>query len=127
MDFTSDQKKQIVKDLGKKKYSKKAIIWIQSIMEKEGIFIQHEESGGEIKVSTAKGPRKVDGFYKETNTVYEFHGNYFHGYPPSHEKYSGKGIGGKLNSELYEKTIARDRLLVDSGYKVVSIFEHEFV
>ena len=45
-------------------------------MEKENIPIQHAENGGEFYI---QGIGKVDGYCQETNTVYEFHGSYWHG------------------------------------------------
>lgn len=45
--------------------------------EKENIFIKHALNGGEITIDKYK----IDGFCKETNTCFEFHGSYFHGEP----------------------------------------------
>ena len=60
-----------------KKYSIKAVRWIQGMARKNHIKIRHALNGGEQKVCG----HYVDGFDPETKTVYEFHGCYWHGCP----------------------------------------------
>lgn len=55
----------------KKPYSKLAIKWLNSINPN----ILHAENGGEKVIAGYK----VDGYDPETNTVYEFHGDVYHG------------------------------------------------
>lgn len=69
-------------------YSNAQILWLENIMTAENIIIQHALSPfGEILIP---GVGKVDGFYEQTNTVYEYHGDFW-------------------NGELYRKTIERDQ------------------
>jgi hypothetical protein len=56
----------------KKNYSQIALDWIRSFHNPN---IMHAENGGERKISGYK----VDGYDPVTNTVYEFHGDVFHG------------------------------------------------
>ncbi|MCK5017730.1 MAG: zinc-ribbon domain-containing protein, partial [Candidatus Peribacteraceae bacterium] len=70
---------------------------------------------------------RVDGFDQATNTVYEFLGNYWHGNP---EIYSAEKINPhnkKSFGELYKKTLERIKLLEENGYKVVYVWENDFV
>jgi len=60
-------------------YSKVAIEWMESIMDENNIYIQHAENNGEHILDNTK--IRVDGYCHETNTVYEFHGDYWHGHP----------------------------------------------
>ena len=58
-------------------YSHKSIQWLEWVMEQsrrdgQPIHIQHALNGGEVKIPGTK--YKADGFCRETNTVYEFHG-----------------------------------------------------
>lgn len=55
----------------KKPYSKMAIKWLESI----NANILHAENGGEQIIAGYK----VDGYAPDTNTVYEFHGDVYHG------------------------------------------------
>jgi len=52
-----------------------ALKWIKWVSKTENIDIRHKLNGGEAKI----GSFKVDGLCK--NTVYEFHGCYWHGCP----------------------------------------------
>jgi G:T-mismatch repair DNA endonuclease (very short patch repair protein) len=75
--------------------------------------------GGEYRIPGLK--YKVDGYDEKTNTVYEYHGTYWHGHP-SHKDYRAdvKHPTTKLTwRELYEKTIERDRKIVEAGYNLV--------
>ena len=54
-------------------YSKAAIKWIESI----STDIRHAENFGEYSIPGTKF--KVDGYDEKTNTVYEFHGCFWHG------------------------------------------------
>ena len=61
------------------KHSRIQIAWLDSISVKEGIDIQHALSPvGEYVIPTVG---YVDGYCSSINTVYEFHGDYWHGNP----------------------------------------------
>ena len=68
-----------------------------------------------------------DGYQEETKTVWLFHGNYFHGYPPDHPKHETRGIGGKWGSDLYKKTMEQMKLYARHGYTVRYVWEHEYI
>lgn len=70
---------------------------------------------------------RVDGFDPETNTVYEFLGDYWHGNP---SKYCSEDINpscGKSYGFLYEETFERISSLEELGYRVVYIWEKDFL
>lgn len=69
------------------------------------------------------GKYRVDGFIPETNTIYEFYGDYWHGnikrYNPNKiNKYTGLTM-----QELYDKTIAREKELRDMGFNLITEWE----
>ncbi len=45
----------------------------------EGIYIQYALNDGEYQIPGTR--YKADGYCSETNTIYEFHGDYWHGNP----------------------------------------------
>lgn len=68
----------------------------------------------------------VDGYDPETNTVYEFNGDFWHGNPKIYKNTDINIVNGKTFVELYEKTIIREKYLKNKGYKVISIWESDF-
>ncbi len=105
-------------------HSYKSIQWLESIMESEDIFIQHAGNIGEYQIPDTR--YRADGYCKETNTVYEFHGDYWHGNP---DVYDFDVINETTNctmGELYQKTIERERILREMGYVLVIIWEKDY-
>lgn len=72
------------------------------------------------------GNLKVDGFDTETNTVYEFYGDFWHGNPKKYKPDNINPVNNTRFGELYEKTIEREEYLKSLGYKIVSIWESEY-
>src|SRR5271170_3210731 len=70
-------------------YSIKSIKWLKYISIQNQIDIKHACHGGEqtIKLSTGK-IIKVDGYHKDSNTVYQFHGCYYHGCPKCYDDFT---------------------------------------
>jgi len=82
---------------------------------------------GEFTIPETKW--RVDGYDETTNTIYEFHGDYWHAHP-SNKRYSKdephprkRGTWG----EVYERTLAREQKIRDLGYNLVVTWEHEFL
>lgn len=69
----------------------------------------------------------LDAFDPITNTIYEFYGDYWHGNP---NKFKSTDINKKINKtygELFIKTIEKEKLLIQAGYKLVSIWEEDWM
>lgn len=58
-----------------------AIAWLEYTAEQHSVTIQHALKGGEKMVSIDGKTYMVDGYCEATNTIYQFHGDYFHGNP----------------------------------------------
>jgi hypothetical protein len=87
-------------------------------------FIQHSDNLGEYTVPGTK--LCVDGYNKQTNTIYEFQGDFWHGNP---DVYDLDTINNKLNisfRELYDKTLEKIHKLEDMGYNVIYIWENDW-
>jgi hypothetical protein len=62
---------------------------------------------------------KVDGFNKDTNTIYEYFGTFWHGHP-SRKDLKGIHPFKKISyAELYQETLDRIQHLKDNGYKII--------
>jgi hypothetical protein len=70
---------------------------------------------------------RVDGFDPETKTVYEFLGDYWHGNPARFKASDINKRNKKTFGQLYEETKARILRLEEKGYKVVFIWESDFL
>jgi len=68
----------------------------------------------------------VDGFDNESNTIYEFYGDYWHGNPSKYNSSDVNKSVKKTFGELYKETIEREYLFKESGYNIVSIWESDF-
>jgi len=101
-------------------YSKVAIKWIESISKN----IQHAENIGEYCIQNTK--YKVDGYDEKTNTIYEFHGCFWHGCVKCYtDREEMNPISKKTYEELFKKTIERIEIFKNLGYNVVEKWECE--
>ena len=111
------------KDLSRRRFSMKAIRWIQSLANEKGINFQHAKNGGEVHI----GNYRVDGFLRESKTVSEFFGDLYHGCPVCYtDRNQINPFNGMTISELYERTFKRFGEIIKMGYNVEYIWEHEF-
>ena len=101
-------------------YSKLAIEWINTFNNPN---IIHAENGGEQKVAGYK----VDGYDPTTNTVYEFHGDRFHGnldiYDP--EEYCHPFDKTVTADELWQSTFDRMELISKEA-SLIYIWENDY-
>ena len=107
----------------KPSYSKKQIEWLNLISKLNNIHIQHAINENEFIIPNTK--YKADGFCKETNTIYEFHGDLWHGNPKIYNPDDISYFGIKYG-ELYEKTLKREQLIKDLGYNLVIMWEYDW-
>ncbi|XP_061170591.1 uncharacterized protein LOC133179932 [Saccostrea echinata] len=108
-----------------RQYSAKACRWLTWWSQKTGSHIQHARNEGELKI----GNYTVDGYQKDTCTVYEFFGCYWHGCPTCYPKLQTETHPHRTQytyQQLYEETLRRKSVLEEMGYSVHSIWEHEF-
>jgi hypothetical protein len=103
--------------------SKVQIQWLEYRKIRDG-FIQHIGNMGEYVVPSTK--LCVDGYQKESNTIYEFQGDFWHGNP---DIYDLNDINKKMDvsfGELYRKTCHKISLLKDKGYHVIEMWENKW-
>ena len=104
-------------------YSKMAIDYLNTISIKNNVTIQHAENGGEHRI---KGSRfKADGYCDETNTIYEFHGDVWHGNPKTQDP--DYTIHNKSMEQRYKETKEREEFIKEQGYDLVVMWENEWV
>ncbi len=108
-------------------YSCKCILWLEQIMMLEGKHISHMENGGEFKIPGYQHWR-ADGYCAETNTIYEFHGDCWHGNPKIYKSTDRCNFRkpNKTAGELYRETIERETKIKELGYNLVVMWESDW-
>lgn len=114
-------------------FSRSAIKWLSTISKNEKIFIQHAGNGGEYVIILNNNKKfKVDGYCKDTNTIFEYFGCIYHSHLPELCKFKKKyypseinPIVKKLNKEIYDKTLERIKIIKELGYNLIYIWECE--
>lgn len=106
-----------------------SVQWMKSIMQAQGIHIQHGGNGRERRLLLADGKNyKVDGYCEKTNTVYEFHGGYWHGDPREfNQEDTHPSMPGMTFGDAYRRTLAKEKLIRKSGYALVVIWERDYL
>lgn len=105
-------------------YSKASLQWLQYIEFSSGQYIQHAENGGEYQIPGTR--LKLDGYCKDTNTVYEFHGDYWHGNPKVFNPNILNRTCGVTMGDLYRDTLSKKKLIQEKGFQYVEIWEKEW-
>lgn len=100
--------------------SKPETLWLNQL----NIPLENRNIG--IKIPQQKRKLNVDGFEPITNTVYYFHGTFWHGHPDFYNQNAKHPISKKTFGELYQKTLKNEELLRNAGYNVVIMWEHDF-
>ena len=101
---------------GNVNYSKNAMMWLVYTEHLDCCRIMHGRNCHEINLPAL--PRlSVNDFCRETNTVYEFCGYYWHGNKCLPYRDVTTGAGDTID-ERYERTMARIEQITHSGYQV---------
>jgi hypothetical protein len=107
-------------------FSHKALTWLDNIALQQSIHIQHAGNGGEFKIPTTN--MYADGFCQQTNTVYEFDGDAFHG---NLNRYDANDTCHPFNKsstaqQLFDATTSKHNKVRSLGYNLVTIWESDF-
>jgi hypothetical protein len=105
-------------------YSQKAIQYLNFIASFNSINIKHATNKGEYKIPNTN--IKVDGICEETNTIYEFHGDFWHGNPNKYNSTDINPIANKTFGELYKKTNERENEIIRLGYNLIIMWESKW-
>lgn len=102
-----------------------------SILEKTWINIMkikinpNIEENHSIKLKGSRRSIKPDGYDPTTKTIYEFHGDYWHGNIRLYKSRNYK-VGKLSMKQLNKRTRKRELNLIREGYTVVYCWEHDF-
>jgi G:T-mismatch repair DNA endonuclease (very short patch repair protein) len=123
--FVRRKKKYGFKRQAPRRYERMAIDWLEWEAKNTGQHIRHQSNDKEKVIGRRRLP--VDGFCKETNTVYEFQGCLWHGHRCWITKdKSVNPINGKSLDDLFETTKEKIDEIKDQGYDVKQMWECEW-
>ena len=106
-------------------YSNAQIQWLNLISKLEKIHIQHAENSNEYTIPNTKF--KADGYCEETNTIYEYHGDYWHGNPKKYNSNKINIVSNKTFGELYQYTLNKEILIREMGFNLITIWESDWI
>lgn len=66
-----------------------------------------------------------DGYEPSTNTVYEYHGDFWHGNPKRFNQNEINNVSKKSFGELYAATKKREQDIINAGYNLVVMWESD--
>ena len=101
--------------------SKMSIMWLNNVS--NGNSIKHALNGGEKKLTIGDKAYKVDRFCKETNTIYEFYGCFWHGCPNWYKPNIINSKNQKYMGTLNDLTVEKRDTIKNAGYSHVSTYE----
>ncbi len=119
--------------------SRIACLFFDELLARTGVRAQHahyggeEDGGGQLCSQEHRVPEvgqrfgtKVDGFDARTGTVYEFHGDFWHGNPALYRPDAWNPVTKCTMGELWATTADRMDRLRAAGYTVRFVWESEF-
>ena len=83
-----------------------------------------DHTNGEYRIPNTR--YHADGYCPDTNTIFEFHGDYWHGNPSRYESSVYNKTTGCTMGELYEKTIQKRIACEKQGYHYIEIWESQW-
>lgn len=98
--------------------SKSAMSWL--------LYLNLPNDSDHIEVYCKELRIYFDGYEPSTNTVYEFHGDYWHGNPKKYNPNKINSRAKKSFGELYNNTLEREQRIISSGYNLVTTWESDW-
>ena len=87
---------------------------------------QDHPEGQEIKGLVPGRKLRPDSYDKESQTVWLFHGEWYHGFPEWHPKHKSLVSHGRSSVDQWHKTVMDMQAYVDTGYNVKYILHEDY-
>jgi hypothetical protein len=84
------------------------------------------ETHRQVKIKIGNKKYVIDGYDPQTNTVYEFHGDYWHGNLNIYQPDELNQVTGKSMQYHYDQTCRKHRDIKGAGYNLVWIWESDW-
>jgi len=107
-----------IKDDKKEMYSKGSLAWLNTFTN-----VRHALNGGEINICCTK----LEGFDQETNTVYQYHGCFWHGCPKCYNEDTINNVNHESMGDLYHKSKERSKQIINTGFALIEMWKCQWV
>ena len=104
--------------------SKKSMEWLNMINVNYPDLRTYDSVEGEYRIPNTN--YSADGYDEKTNTIFEFHGDYWHGNPKLFSQEQMNLTTKCTFGELYNKTLNKRKKLEELGYKYIEIWENDW-
>lgn len=104
--------------------SKISLEWLGMLIYTYPNLITIESKDGEYRIPGTS--YHADGYCPDTNTIFEFHGDYWHGNPVRYPSERYNATTNCTMGELYEKTQQKRQVCEALGYRYVEVWESEW-
>jgi hypothetical protein len=101
-----------------------SIDWLLFMEVKYSTEIQHARNLGEFVIPGTR--YKADGYIKSSNTIFEFHGDFWHGNPELYDETEINPRVGMTYGELYNQTKTKSNLIIEKGFHLIEIWENDW-
>jgi hypothetical protein len=98
--------------------------WLLFMEKRYSTEIQHARNLGEFIIPGTR--YKADGYIQSLNTIFEFHGDFWHGNPELYEQTELNPKTGITYGELYKQTLAKSKLIIENGFDLIEIWENDW-
>lgn len=105
-------------------HSSISIDWLLFMEKRYSTEIQHAKNLGEFVIPGTR--YKADGYIKSSNTIFEFHGDFWHGNPELYDENEINPRIGITYGELYSQTKAKSKMILEKGYNLIEIWENDW-
>lgn len=102
----------------KEQHSKQSITWLETFP-----GVTHALNGGEATICGSR----VDGYCESNNTVYQYHGCFWHGCPRCYRPDTINEVNKNSMGDLYNKTRERTEKMRRTGYNVIEMWECDWL
>ncbi|HLG26794.1 MAG TPA: hypothetical protein VI423_03325 [Paenisporosarcina sp.] len=93
----------------------------------DSIGLPNDDDHRNVTLKLGRQKIRVDGFDSSTNTIYEFNGDFWHGNPAIYSAGEWNDRTKSTHGDLYLKTVEREQLIKRHGYRLVTIWESEYL
>lgn len=109
---------------GRVNSSKVSLEWLRMIKCTHPNLISEDHEDGEYRIPFTN--YHADGYCPDTNTIYEFHGDYWHGNPSRYAPDVYNHVANRMMGELYQRTLQKKAACEALGYRYVEMWESEW-